>query len=201
MTRPKLDENISIENFQNYYWLKKELVDFCRNLGINTSGGKIDISYRIEQYLKTGEKIVHSGKEKSISKFNWNSTKLDLNTLITDNFSCTENVRSFFKQTIGENFKFNVPFLKWLKSNNRKTLEEAIEKWKEINAHKKDNNFKTEIAPQFEYNTYIREFMSDNRNLSMKDAINCWNSKRYLSGRRKYQKEDLTNCLHKKSCD
>ena len=42
MTRPKLDENISIENFQNYYWLKKELVDFCRNLGINTSGGKID---------------------------------------------------------------------------------------------------------------------------------------------------------------
>lgn len=201
MTRPKLDENISIENFQNYYWLKKELVDFCRNLGINTSGGKIDISYRIEQYLKTGEKIVHSGREKSISKFNWNSTKLDLNTLITDNFSCTENVRSFFKQTIGENFKFNVPFLKWLKSNNRKTLEEAIEKWKEINAHKKDTNFKTEIAPQFEYNTYIREFMSDNRNLSMKDAINCWNSKRYLSGRRKYQKEDLTNCLHKKSCD
>lgn len=201
MTRPKLDENISIENFQNYYWLKKELVDFCRNLGINKSGGKIDISYRIEQYLKTGEKIVHSGKEKSISKFNWNSTKLDLNTLITDNFSCTENVRSFFKQTIGENFKFNVPFLKWLKSNNGKTLEEAIEKWKEINAHKKDNNFKTEIAPQFEYNTYIREFMSDNRNLSMKDAINCWNSKRYLSGRRKYQKEDLTNCLHKKSCD
>ena len=201
MTRPKLDENISIENFQNYYWLKKELVDFCRNLGINTSGGKIDISYRIEQYLKTGEKIVHSGREKSISKFNWNSTKLDLNTLITDNFSCTENVRSFFKQTIGENFKFNVPFLKWLKSNNRKTLEEAIEKWKEINAHKKDTNFKTEIAPQFEYNTYIREFMSDNRNLSMKDAINCWNSKRYLSGRRKYQKEDLTNYLHKKSCD
>ena len=201
MTRPKLDENISIENFQNYYWLKKELVDFCRNLGINTSGGKIDISYRIEQYLKTGEKIVHSGREKSISKFNWNSTKLDLNTLITDNFSCTENVRSFFKQTIGENFKFNVPFLKWLKSNNRKTLEEAIEKWKEINAHKKDTNFKTEIAPQFEYNTYIREFMSDNRNLPMKDAINCWNSKRYLSGRRKYQKEDLTNCLHKKSCD
>ncbi len=201
MTRPKLDENISIENFQNYYWLKKELVDFCRNLGINTSGGKIDISYRIEQYLKTGEKIVHSGREKSISKFNWNSTKLDLNTLITDNFSCTENVRSFFKQTIGENFKFNVPFLKWLKSNNRKTLEEAIEKWKEINAHKKDTNFKTEIAPQFEYNTYIREFMSDNRNLSMKDAINCWNSRRYLSGRRKYQKEDLTNCLHKKSCD
>ena len=201
MTRPKLDENISIENFQNYYWLKKELVDFCRNLGINTSGGKIDISYRIEQYLKTGEKIVHSGREKSISKFNWNSTKLDLNTLITDNLSCTENVRSFFKQTIGENFKFNVPFLKWLKSNNRKTLEEAIEKWKEINAHKKDTNFKTEIAPQFEYNTYIREFMSDNRNLSMKDAINCWNSKRYLSGRRKYQKEDLTNCLHKKSCD
>lgn len=201
MTRPKLDENISIENFQNYYWLKKELVDFCRNLGINTSGGKIDISYRIEQYLKTGEKIVHSEREKSISKFNWNSTKLDLNTLITDNFSCTENVRSFFKQTIGENFKFNVPFLKWLKSNNRKTLEEAIEKWKEINAHKKDTNFKTEIAPQFEYNTYIREFMSDNRNLSMKDAINCWNSKRYLSGRRKYQKEDLTNCLHKKSCD
>ena len=38
--KPKLDRNISITDFKNYYWTKEELVGLCRNIGINYSGGK-----------------------------------------------------------------------------------------------------------------------------------------------------------------
>lgn len=35
--RPYLDENISIEDFLDFYWLKVELQDFCRKKGMRTS--------------------------------------------------------------------------------------------------------------------------------------------------------------------
>jgi hypothetical protein len=38
--RPNLDGSISVDDFQNYYWLKEELTEFCREKGISTQGGK-----------------------------------------------------------------------------------------------------------------------------------------------------------------
>lgn len=53
--RPSLDKNISLKDFNDFYWLKEELVSFCRQMGINRSGGKIEIAERILKYLETGE--------------------------------------------------------------------------------------------------------------------------------------------------
>ena len=39
-TRPNLTKEISIKDF---YWLKSELMKFCKDIGINCSGGKIEI--------------------------------------------------------------------------------------------------------------------------------------------------------------
>jgi hypothetical protein len=193
MNRPKLNKKISIKDFKDYYWLKEELVEFCRAIGINSSGGKIDISNRIIKFLENGELIIKSNIKKKtiISKFDWNVEKLNTATLITDNYRNTENVREFFRQNIGDHFKFNVEFMNWMKAHQGKTLGNAIEKWIEISKLKKDKNYKTEIAPQFEYNTYMREFLNDNPHLSSKDAIKSWKIKRDKPGVKKYEKEDL----------
>jgi len=53
--RPNLNKNINLKDFKDFYWLKEELVAFCREIGINSSGGKIDIANRIAEYLKTGK--------------------------------------------------------------------------------------------------------------------------------------------------
>ncbi len=53
--RPPLTKSISIEDFQNYYWLKAELQTFCRENGLPTSGSKIEITERISHYLTTGK--------------------------------------------------------------------------------------------------------------------------------------------------
>lgn len=52
--RPNLDRNISLADFNDFFWLKEELVVFCKRVGISTSGGKIEISDRIRRYILTG---------------------------------------------------------------------------------------------------------------------------------------------------
>lgn len=53
--RPSLTKSISLEDFQNYYWLKAELQTFCRKNGLPASGSKIEITERISHYLHTGK--------------------------------------------------------------------------------------------------------------------------------------------------
>ncbi len=53
--RPNLDKEISIKDFKDFYWLKKELIEFCRKNGISYVGGKIEITNRIIEYLETGK--------------------------------------------------------------------------------------------------------------------------------------------------
>lgn len=193
MNRPNLDTKISINDFKDHYWLKEELIKFCKTNGIKRTGGKIEIASRILKYLETGETIIGPEKEQQQKKsnFDWNTETLDLNTTITDNYKNTENVRKFFKKSIGSNFKFNVEFMDWMKTSDGKTLGESIEKWKEIAVKKRDKNYKTEIAPQFEYNAYMRDFLNDNPHLLTKDAIESWKIKREKPEKKKYDKSDL----------
>lgn len=53
--RPNLNQDINIENFRDFYWLKEELQLFCRENGISPSGSKMEIADRIEAFLRTGE--------------------------------------------------------------------------------------------------------------------------------------------------
>lgn len=64
------------------------------------------------------------------STFDWHSEKLTLETVITNSYKNTQNVRRFFKQHIGEHFAFNRPFMFYMKASVGKTLAHAIEEWK-----------------------------------------------------------------------
>lgn len=55
--RPPLTKSISLEDFQNYYWLKAELQTFCREHGLPASGSKTEITERISHYLTYGESL------------------------------------------------------------------------------------------------------------------------------------------------
>ena len=198
MSKPRLDKLISAKEFKDNYWLKEELVIFCRSVGINTTGGKIEIANRVLRYLETGEVVnkLESVGKTTKSSFDWGNEPLDSNTIITDNYRNTENVREFFKRAIGSNFKFNVEFMNWMKLSAGKTLGNAVCKWNEIAEMKKSKSYKTQIAPQFEYNTYIRDFLTDNPQLSLKQAIQCWKIKREKPEAKKYNKRDLEYLRH-----
>ena len=54
-TKPELSRKLDGKTFRNYYYLKQELVDFCRKNNLPTSGGKIEITDRVAHFLDTGE--------------------------------------------------------------------------------------------------------------------------------------------------
>ncbi|MBP7212583.1 cytoplasmic protein [bacterium] len=191
--RPKLDRNISPKDFKDFYWLKKELVLFCKEYNVISSGGKIEIANRIIHFLETGERIksVKDKIDKPKSNFDWNTERLHLKTIITDNYKNTENVRKFFTSMVGKHFKFNVLFMNWMKQNVGKTLNDAITEWNQINLIKNGKNYEPEIGSQFEYNRYMRDFLKNNPDMTPNDARKYWMLKRETRGSKKYTKEDL----------
>ena len=198
--RPILDKNLKSETFQEYYYLKEELVQFCRDNGLPVSGGKIELTERIAHYLDTGESKtvrVEKGKASGEKRKRLVETvaagkrigSIEPDSLIEQDFVCSEKHRAFFKEHLGKSFSFCVPFQKWLKENSGKTYEDAIAAYKQIVAEKKLS--KTKIDKQFEYNTYIRDFFEDNKGKSLEDAILCWKYKRSMPGHNRYEKTDL----------
>lgn len=183
--RPVLDKNLDSKTFREFYYLKEELVDFCRKNSLPTSGGKIEITDRIACYLDTGKTLLAKAVKKKPSPI----TALHEETEIEPNFVCSEKHRAFFKEQIGNSFSFNVAFQKWLKENTGKTYKEAIAAYYQIIEAKKKGN--TKIDKQFEYNTYIRDFFADNKGKSLEEAIACWKYKKQRQGHNRYEKADL----------
>lgn len=188
--RPVLNIEIELKDFEQFYWLKNELIHFCRSEGLNVSGSKSELTERIKIYLKSGKKT-RVQKTKVKSDFDWHSEALSAKTKITDSYKNTQNVRRFFIDHIGPHFKFNITFMAWMKSNVGKTLDEASKAWIEIYNEKKKNAGKSEIPKSLEYNTYIRDFIKDNPGSTIKDVIPYWKKKKAAPGNNKYSREDL----------
>ena len=186
--RPELSKDIDAATFREYYYLKEELVDFCRENGLPVSGGKVDLTERIAVFLETGTILQRSSK-RSQKKTSVESD-ITLSSIIEDGFVCSEKHRAFFKKEIGAGFSFNVLFQKWLKANAGKTYSDAIAAYHQIMSEKKKG--KSTIDRQFEYNTYIRDFFADNPGKTLDDAIKCWKYKKSLKGHNKYERSDLT---------
>lgn len=184
--RPPLEITLDESTFRDYYYLKEELTDFCKTVGLPTSGGKLELTQRIAHYLKTGEILPQKSKTRNTSP---QAQTLTENSLIEENFVSSEIKRAFFKEKIGNTFSFNVPFQKWLKANAGKTYAQAIKAYYTILEEKK--TAEKVIDKQFEYNTYIRDFFKDNKDKSLNDAIICWKYKKSLSGHNRYESSDL----------
>ena len=195
----KLNKELSSAEFKEYYFLKEELKEFCRNEGLKISGSKNQLEKRIIYYLDTGKSLDDSNSiEKDDKPIRPNFQKSDktkasiskeirLDSILGENFKCSEDKREFFEKEIGKGFKFKVKFQKWLKANPDKTYQDAINAYHEL----ENSNEKTEIGKQFQYNQYVRDFFKDNDDKTLNDAIKCWNYKKSIKGHNKYEKSDL----------
>ncbi len=183
--RPELNKDLDAKTFREFYYLKEELVDFCRENNLHVSGSKIELTERIAYFLETGKVLKTFVKRKVTA----NIDVITEDTKIEDNIICSEKHRAFFEEKIGKGFSFNVLFQKWLKNNAGKTYREAIKAYYQILEEKKKG--KTTIDKQFEYNTYIRDFFEDNEGKSLEHAIICWKYKKSLKGHNRYEESDL----------
>jgi Domain of unknown function (DUF6434)/SAP domain-containing new25 len=191
MKRPEILKITNGKELKKWYWLKQELVDYCKRTKVNYTGTKFEILDRIANKLDRKNTVVKN-KKTTHSNFDWHSQALTLNTVITSSYKNSQNVRRFFKQHCGIQFHFSIPFMHYMKTNSGKTLKDAISEWKRLNTLTKDKTFKSNIPSGNQYNQYIRDFFADNKNLSLNDARHFWKLKRSLPlGKHIYEKSDL----------
>lgn len=176
--RPELTRKTKADAFLDYYWLKEELVQFCRDNELPVSGSKMEITARIESFLLNG--LIEKPKQKQSRRKKKSKEPLSRSTIITEGHRCSQDVRTFFKQEIGEHFHFSTYIQNYFRANIGKTYEDAINAWREEETRKQDPGYQKDIAPQFEYNRFIREFFSKpvNKGKTRSQAIEAWNKKK-----------------------
>ena len=190
--RPDIETINSSTELRRWYWLKTELSAEAKRLGIVSSGAKFTILDRICHYHETGERrSAQQPTPKLSSRFDWHSSKLTRDTVITDSYKNTQNVRRFFQREVSPKFKFNIALMEWFKHNVGSTLADAAAFWEQQQADASP----TKIKLHNQFNQYTRDFLADNPELGMKDVREVWALKKQLpsdSGRHVYEPSDLS---------
>jgi len=62
--------------------------------------------------------------------FDWHSSPIKRETPVTESYRNTQNVRRFFQVECGSDFKFDRPFMQWMKDGSDKTMGDAVDEWK-----------------------------------------------------------------------
>ena len=122
--RPQFNEIKSFEEFSKYYWYRDELKAICKNLGIDSSGMKLELNHNIEEYFKGN--LIQKKKRRSESA-GAGKTGADIpltleTSLIDCKFCFSQHFREFFSEQTGiKNFKFNADMV----ATSRKVKEEG----------------------------------------------------------------------------
>ncbi len=64
-----------------------------------------------------------------MSQFDWHGDPITRGTPITRNYKNTQNVRRFLSSQCGERFKFDRPFMQWIKDGTEKTMGDVVDEW------------------------------------------------------------------------
>jgi hypothetical protein len=64
-----------------------------------------------------------------MNNFDWHSDQITATTPVTDTYRNTQNVRRFLTGVCGPDFKFNRPFMAWIKNGEAKTMGEVAAEW------------------------------------------------------------------------
>lgn len=194
--RPDITSLSDSVELRRWYWTKDELLGECRRLGLRMSGGKFRLLDRISHFHDTGETVFPGDKSQTVtSKFDWRSATLTQDTIITDSYKNSQNVRRFFQAHVGDHFKFNIANMAWMKENTGKTLADAVEAIKSLEAEAKQPEFQSKIADHNQFNQYTRDFLADNPQMGIQDVRHFWALKRALpsdTGRHRYEPSDLS---------
>ncbi len=135
---PKRDENRpeiagirTGAELRRWHWLRPELQAQARTCGLRHTGGKFTILDRLAHYLDTGETTWPGDQSEATgTKTDWHSADLTAETVITDSYKNTQNVRRFFRAHAGSDFRFDISFMNWMRTNKGSTLGDAVAEYK-----------------------------------------------------------------------
>jgi hypothetical protein len=64
-----------------------------------------------------------------MSDFDWHGDRITAATPVTKSYRGTQNVRRFLTEACGSDFKFDRPFMAWIKNGKPKTMGDVASEW------------------------------------------------------------------------
>jgi SAP domain-containing new25/Domain of unknown function (DUF6434) len=184
--------NNLLQEFKTCYFMKKELINLCRQLNLSTDGSKSELNHRIELFI-----LDKNEKKNLITIPKQTPPKLTLETKLKEGYKCDEKTRNFFKKHIGEHFHFTYFLNEYIKQHPNKTYGDAIKFWKYQNEHKDQFTQKYTETGKFEYNNFVKKYYEAHPHVTLEEIIHQWN--KHKEKRNKKCKHVITKLLNKKN--
>ena len=191
--RPDFDDIKNYEEFSKYYWYRDELIKICRDLGLKSPSGKIELNKIIEAYF-AGERILpekkHGKRKRSVV------TELTLDTgLIACGFTFGNRFRDFFsKQTGEEHFKFNVDMVATVKAV-KENGDESFTLGDLLDLYYGKKTYATYDKSALQWNRFVKDFCADDATKvygeRLKAAAKLWSIVRDSDMEKSYSRELL----------
>ncbi len=182
MKRPLLTDALTAEEFLAWYWLKAEMVDFCRRNGVSPSGSKLEIQHRIVERLKrqADPSVGHaaailakpSRPTRSVAPM---PLEFNLDMTIGRGWRCGPALGAFLRKEFGTGFRFNAAVREFIHQGEGRRLGDVIFCYRES---VKPDAEKREIPAQLEYNRHFRAYFQQNPGATRAEAIEAWWAKR-----------------------
>jgi hypothetical protein len=186
-SRPKLTKRINLSHFKNYYWLKTELIDFCREQGLVATGSKQELEKRVEIFISSGIKTKSLLAKVTGDRDSKQPITCDTPVVNYKNDAAT---RQFFVGQVGQSFHFNAYLRQFTDRKNligkNLTYGDLVEGWLAEEARKDDPNFKSTIGEQFECNRFTRDFFLYEKGKTRADAVKAWEAVKAAPGENTY---------------
>ena len=171
--RPAVLDVTSGQELQRWYWLKTELVDLARHVGVSTAGGKVEITARLAAALDGATPPPAAPRPRP--RVGQLSGPLTADTVIPAGQRCSQALRDFFREEVGPSFRFDAPMRAFVAGGAGRTLGEAVAHW-----YATRDRPPSEIAPQFELNRFVRAWHEQHPHSSRAAALEAWRRHRSL---------------------
>ena len=187
----------SFEEFNRYYWYRKELSQICKSLGLEYRGTKQELNHIIEQYFK-GNRI-----EKSVRKVNKKQAEaITLNTsLLECGFSFNQKFREYFSVVTGvEPFKFNADMATaWRKVKAENDFDFTIQDM--LKVYYGESDYAKYDHSVCQWNQFLKDFCSDEfsdfYSNKLKVAAILWKEVRDSTNEKIYSRQLLDDYRYK----
>ena len=187
----------SFEEFNRYYWYRKELSQICKSLGLEYRGTKQELNHIIEQYFK-GNRI-----EKSVRKVNKKQAEaITLNTsLLECGFSFNQKFREYFSVVTGvDPFKFNANMATaWRKVKVENDLNFTIQDM--LKVYYGESDYAKYDHSVCQWNQFLKDFTSDEFSdfyfNKLKVAAILWKEVRDSTNEKTYSRQLLDEYRYK----
>jgi len=167
--RPRLTNQLTAEEFQAWYWLKRELVDFCRREGLPTVGVKTEYTTRVVAHLagQPAPPVLPTVPRRGVLP-----AALTPQTCVAAGWRCTRELRDFFVQHCGPGFRFNAAMRQFVHTQVGRPLADGIE------IYRRSLEERSEMGAQLEYNRHVREYFLHNPGATAPEMRAAWWLKR-----------------------